>query len=95
MSLFTFIRGIVQGTRSTSSGGGPRTSSGGNSPAPGSSSSQGSENPHFGSGVDVRTVSERLGHADVATTLRVYAHAMPGRDEAAGRVMGEVERGLG
>ena len=49
----------------------------------------------IGSGVDVRTVSERLGHADVATTLRVYAHAMPGRDEAAGRVMGEVERGLG
>ncbi len=48
----------------------------------------------IGSGVDVRTVSERLGHADVATTLRVYAHAMPGRDEAAGRVMGEVERGL-
>lgn len=45
--------------------------------------------------MDVRTVSERLGHADVATTLRVYAHAMPGRDEAAGRVMGEVERGLG
>lgn len=48
----------------------------------------------IGSGVDVRTVSERLGHADVATTLRVYAHAMPGRDEAAGRVMGDVERGL-
>lgn len=46
------------------------------------------------SGVDVRTVSERLGHADVATTLRVYAHAMPGRDSAAGQVMGDVERGL-
>lgn len=48
----------------------------------------------IGSGVDVRTVSERLGHADVATTLRIYAHAMPGRDGAAGEVMGDVERGL-
>ena len=35
------------------------------------------------SGVDARTLSERLGHADVATTLRIYAHVMPGRDTAA------------
>lgn len=35
------------------------------------------------SGVDVKTVSERLGHADEAITLRVYAHVMPGRDQAA------------
>lgn len=34
-------------------------------------------------GADVKTVSERLGHADVATTLQIYAHVMPGRDEAA------------
>lgn len=31
-------------------------------------------------GVDVKTVSERLGHADVATTLRIYGHVLPGRD---------------
>lgn len=35
------------------------------------------------SGVDVKTVSERLGHADAAVTLRTYAHVMPGRDLAA------------
>lgn len=34
-------------------------------------------------GVDVKTVSERLGHADVATTLRYYGHVLPGRDRAA------------
>lgn len=31
-------------------------------------------------GVDLKTVSERLGHADEATTLRIYAHVLPGRD---------------
>ena len=30
---------------------------------------------------------ERLGHADVATTLRLYGHVMPGRDAAAARAM--------
>lgn len=34
-------------------------------------------------GVDLKTLSERLGHADEATTLRIYAHVMPGRDAAA------------
>lgn len=34
-------------------------------------------------GIDVKTVSERLGHADVSTTLRIYAHVMPGRDQSA------------
>lgn len=34
-------------------------------------------------GVDLKTLSERLGHADAATTLRVYAHVLPGRDAAA------------
>ena len=34
-------------------------------------------------GVDLKTVSERLGHADEATTLRIYAHLLPGRDRAA------------
>lgn len=40
-------------------------------------------------GVDARTLSERLGHADVATTLRIYAHVMPGRDAAAARAFEE------
>ncbi len=34
-------------------------------------------------GFDMRTVQERLRHADVSTTLRVYASVMPGRDAAA------------
>ena len=34
-------------------------------------------------GVDMRTVQERLGHADVSTTLRTYAHVLPGRDREA------------
>ena len=35
------------------------------------------------SGVDMKTVSERLGHSDVSITLGTYAHVMPGRDRAA------------
>ena len=35
------------------------------------------------SGVDFRTVQERLGHANPSTTLSIYAHVMPGRDAAA------------
>lgn len=38
------------------------------------------------SGIDAKTVSERLGHADEATTLSLYAHVMPGRDRAAADV---------
>lgn len=38
-------------------------------------------------GVDMRTVQERLGHADVATTLRHYGHVLPGRDAAAASAM--------
>lgn len=30
-------------------------------------------------GFNIKEVSERLGHADEATTLRLYAHVMPGR----------------
>lgn len=35
------------------------------------------------SGVDMRTVQERLGHANVTTTLSLYAHVLPGRDQGA------------
>lgn len=34
-------------------------------------------------GLPVKAVAQRLGHADVTTTLRVYAHAMPQDEEAA------------
>jgi integrase len=37
------------------------------------------------SGVPVKVVSQRLGHADVGVTLRVYAHVLPGDDEDAAR----------
>lgn len=45
------------------------------------------------SGVDLKTLSERLGHADEATTLRLYAHVLPGRDRAAAEAFeGAVKR---
>jgi len=34
-------------------------------------------------GVPVKVVSQRIGHADVGVTLKVYAHVMPGDDEGA------------
>ena len=34
-------------------------------------------------GVDLKTLSERLGHANEETTLRIYSHVLPGRDAAA------------
>ena len=38
-------------------------------------------------GVDVRTVAGRLGHRNVATTLNVYAHFVPGADRQAADVL--------
>ena len=40
--------------------------------------------------IDAKTVQERLGHADVATTLRLYGHVMPGRDEHAAQTMADL-----
>jgi hypothetical protein len=34
-------------------------------------------------GVPVKVVSQRVGHADVGVTLKVYAHVLPGDDEDA------------
>ena len=42
----------------------------------------------IGAGVDIRTVAGRLGHADPAITLRVYAHALEERDRAAAELLG-------
>lgn len=46
-------------------------------------------------GVSLKVVSERLGHEDVATTLRSYAHVLPGMQEAAAAKMGELLDGPG
>lgn len=39
-------------------------------------------------GIDVTTVSKRLGHATTATTLRTYAHFVPERDRDAAESLG-------
>ncbi len=40
-------------------------------------------------GENARTVQERLGHADVQTTLNKYGHVLPGRDAAAAESFAE------
>jgi len=44
----------------------------------------------IGSGHNVRTVANRLGHANPATTLRVYAHALHAADQAVADTLGAV-----
>jgi site-specific recombinase XerD len=34
-------------------------------------------------GVPVKVVSQRIGHADVGVTLKIYTHVMPGDDQDA------------
>jgi integrase len=41
-------------------------------------------------GESVTTVAARLGHRDTATTLRVYAHLMPGADARAAEIVGGI-----
>ena len=41
-------------------------------------------------GTPVATISARLGHRDVATTLNVYSHSLPAADRAAARTLGEL-----
>ncbi len=38
-------------------------------------------------GVDVCTVSKRLGHANTSTTLNIYAHALKSRDQEAAEIL--------
>ena len=40
--------------------------------------------------VDVKTVSERLGHKQIGTTLNIYAHALKERDERASDILDTV-----
>lgn len=44
----------------------------------------------IGQGHDVRTVAGRLGHANPAMTLRVYAHAFAAADQAVAAGLGEI-----
>ena len=46
----------------------------------------------IGQGHDVRTVAGRLGHANPAMTLRVYAHAFAAADQAVAAGLGELLR---
>lgn len=41
-------------------------------------------------GVDIRTVSGRLGHADPSITLKVYSHSVQAADVRAAEIMGEI-----
>lgn len=43
-------------------------------------------------GVDMRTVSERLGHSSVGVTLSIYAHVLPGRDAQAAEAFARAAR---
>jgi integrase len=38
-------------------------------------------------GVNIKTVGAMLGHADVATTLRIYSHVLPTMQESAADAM--------
>ena len=47
----------------------------------------------LGNGVSITTVSEMLGHADPSTTLRVYAHAIPGAQREAAQILDKLLTG--
>lgn len=40
--------------------------------------------------VDVKTVSNRLGHSETSTTMDIYAHALQKQDELAAESLGEL-----
>jgi integrase len=42
------------------------------------------------SGESIVTVSKRLGHAKVSTTLDTYSHIMPGQDKGAAEKIGDI-----
>jgi len=41
-------------------------------------------------GVHPKVVSERLGHADITTTLRIYSHVIPTMQEGAASTIEEI-----
>ncbi len=46
-------------------------------------------------GIDIKTISRRLGHASIDITLQTYAHILPGQDERAADAMNEIMDQLG
>ena len=44
-------------------------------------------------GVDVRTLSGHLGHADSSVTLRVYSHAIEAKDKVTAAIPGQIVGG--
>lgn len=44
----------------------------------------------IGRGINIKTVSERLGHSSVIITMDVYGHLLPGMDEEAADIMDEM-----
>ncbi len=44
----------------------------------------------IGHGVDIRTVSNRLGHSNTSTTLNIYSHALEELDRSAADTMAEI-----
>lgn len=42
----------------------------------------------IGAGIPVKAVSESMGHADVATTLRTYTHVLPAQCKELARRVG-------
>ncbi|HTL67748.1 MAG TPA: tyrosine-type recombinase/integrase, partial [Lacunisphaera sp.] len=42
------------------------------------------------SGVDLATVSQRLGHGSKTTTLGIYSHCLEGGQDKAASIMGKV-----
>ena len=42
-------------------------------------------------GVNLATVSERLGHSSIATTAKIYAHGLRGKDFAAAQIWDDIK----
>lgn len=40
--------------------------------------------------IDVKTVSNRLGHSETSTTMDIYAHALQKQDALAAKSLGEL-----
>ena len=41
-------------------------------------------------GVDPKTLSDRIGHANMSVTLQIYAHRSQGRDQAMAQKLGDL-----
>jgi integrase len=41
-------------------------------------------------GINVKVISERLGHADIRTTLETYSHVLPSMQKQAAEAIGRM-----